>query len=336
MDLRPLLALAAFGAVAWMQGPAGEHNAQRRRNDFRWSPDPALVKVAAGAHKSTVADTLWLRALPDMSKEFADPALKSRWMDATFESVTDLEPSFMRVYEFGQAYLTYLDRRAKGSADRAIALLEKGVRANPESAGLRVYLAMVWYMEKRDRAKTIEVLDAASNLPGFDSLSMSMLSGLRLKAREDVWALRHWQDLMQQPNAEIRSIAELNLWRTKAGIASRAIRDFTKKAGRAPTSPQEIADPEFIEADAIPTVLEGLEILAGGVPRYAALTEFEIREICRQVGSWSRNFRDERGRWPTLDDLREAEWGLPTAPQGAEWKLSQGTLTLVRLLDDDR
>lgn len=328
-DARPLVVVAGIAAIAWLQGTAGDANSLRRRSDFRYTPDPRVIRVVAGAHRSTTADLLWLRTMPDLGRDFADVELKTRWIDNSLAAITDLEPSFMTVYDFGQAYLTHLDKRTKGAADRAIALLQKGIDKNPDVAGLRIRQAMIWFLEKKDRAKTIEVLQAASTLPDFDSLSAGMLTGLLAHDRADVLALAYFARLMEQSSGEMHRVAELNLWRVKAAIARRATIDFKAAHGRPPAKPSDLADPKLIERDAIELVLQGLEIDAAGVPRYARAIEMENEEIIVQADRWARQFRDESGHWPTLDDFKSSGFGLPAPPEGQTWQVVEGKLSSV-------
>ena len=329
MDPRLLVVLAGVGCAAWLQGPAGENNADRRRNDFRYVPDPQLVRVMAGAHRSTTADIIWLRALPDMSREFGDTALKARWIDSALTSATDLEPTFMTVYDMGQAYLTHLDRRAKGAADRAIALLEKGIRENPDVAGLHVRLAMIYYIEKKDRAKTIEILRGASMLPGFDSFSAAMLTSLLANQRDDLIAIGYWAGLVEENQGELRRMAELNLWRTKERIATRAAIDFGKANGRPPATPQELVVPTLVQEGAIPVILDGLEIRADGRPHYPRCDELELESTIRSAEEWCRRFRDSGGRWPTFEENAHSGVPLPQAPAGRQWRFADGKVELV-------
>jgi hypothetical protein len=328
MDLRPFVVVAGVAAAAWLQGPAGENNAQRRRTDFRYTPDPRVIRVAAGAHRSTTADLIWLRTLPDMSREFSDVEHKARWIDNALTSITDLEPTFGTVYDFGQAYLTLLDKRIGGNAERAIALLEKGVRAMPGSAGLRVRLAMIWYLERKDREKTVEILLEASKLADFDTLSASMLSALLAGKREDIVALGNWAELMESGSPEVKRIAERNLWATKAEIARRAAREFEQKNGRRPAAPDDIANATYVQAEVVPLVREGLEIDSGGVPRYPRGQELELEANAQQATVWCRTFRDERGRWPTVEEIHDI-LRLPRAPAGRKWQVVDGVVSLV-------
>ena len=63
-----LVAVAGIAGAALLQGRVGAENAARRANDFRYTPDPKMVRVLAGGDRSAFADALWLSDLPDMSR----------------------------------------------------------------------------------------------------------------------------------------------------------------------------------------------------------------------------------------------------------------------------
>lgn len=326
-DALPFAVLVAglAGAVA-LRGPLGEQNAERRRHDFRYTPDPRFVRLAAGAHRSTTADVMWLRTLPDLAKEFSDPKLKARWIDHSLDAITDLEPSFMRVYEFGESYLSILERSSPGAADRAIALVEKGIRTNPESpdlAGLTVRLAMIHYIEKRDRAKTLELLAKASTMDNFDSLSAGMLSRMRADERDDLVAIRYWAERIENGSPEIRRVAELHLYRTKAEIVRRAARDFAAESGRRPRTADEFVHGRFVQPEVVGVLLDGLVVDENGAIRYPRADELEREHMVLTVERWARSVHDESGAWPKLEDIER----LPAPPAGRRWRFEEGRLT---------
>jgi len=285
--------------------------------------------VVAGAHRSTTADVIWLRTLPDLYRDFADLDAKARWIDGSLEAITNLEPSFMTVYDFGQAYFTTRERTKQGAVDRAIRLLEKGIRLNPEVSGLRVRLAMVHYIEKHDPEKAREILEEAAKLPGFDFLSAQMLSSLRSEVHQDLIDIAWWVDLMETGPREGRSLAELNLWRAKARIAARAAREFTEATGRKPSSPADLATPEYVQAGVVPVIAEGLEIDGEGRPSYPRLDELEREDAVRAAEAWCLKFRDEKGRWPTLEDFASVGFRLPPPPAGKRWSVDGGRVELA-------
>ncbi len=326
MDPRIYLVVAAVGGAAALQGPVGETNADRRANDFRYTPDPRVMKVVAGAHASTFADLMWLRALPDMARPFNDLALKKRWLAAATESVTDLEPSFGTVYSYGAAHLTLIDR----NPDAAIKLLEKGIARNPDSAGLTVALAMVYFEFKKDRAKTIELLDKASTMPGIDSLSLGMLASMKVDSHDDFMSLAVWaKQLDEAPNKKVRTVCECELWRTKRMIAGRAARAFQAEHHRPPTSPDELRAAKYMDPKVFDVVLPDLVFDAKGLAGYARFDELERQVRIYQAEDYVAAVRQGEGRAPTQEEFRRNFGELPALPAGKTWKYADGKLSIV-------
>lgn len=326
MDPRLLLVLGGVAGAAALQAPLGEANAARRANDFRYTPDPRVMRVVAGAHRSTFADMLWLRALPDMARPFNDRALKKRWIAGATEVITDLEPSFFTVYAFGSAHLNIVDK----NPEEAIKLLTKGIERNPDSAGLHVALAMVHYEFRRDKAKAIELLEKASTMPGIDSLSLAMLASLKVDERDDFTALAVWaRNLEQAPNRRARIVCEYEIWRTKKLIADRAIREFKAKRGRAPATPAELRDLGLIDAKAVDLVLDGLEIDAEGYAHYPRLVELDREKVVLQAVDVIAAFEGGEGRLPTEEEFLRSFGKLPDPGPGKKWVYASGKLSLV-------
>jgi tetratricopeptide (TPR) repeat protein len=328
MDPRVFLILGGVAAAAVLQGPLGEANAKRRATDFRYTPDPRVMKVVAGAHRSTMADLLWLRALPDMARQFDDVAAKRRWIRGATEVVTDLEPTFGTVYAFGAAHLA-LDRSSP-DVDAAIALLQKGVRENPDSAGLHVTLAMDYYELKKDKAKAIAELEIAATKPGIDNLSMAMLAALKVDEHDDFVAIAYWARALEQaPNAKARAVCENELWRTKALVATRAARDFKAAAGRWPTSPDDVRDAKYIDPKVFDVVLPGLTFDDHGRARYAEQDELERAVVLWQAEDYVAALRNGIGRDPTEEEFFRNFGALPPPPPGKRWKYADAKLSLV-------
>jgi hypothetical protein len=325
-------ALACFGVCAFLQGDLGDRIADLGRSDFRYTPDPKVVFLAAGPFRSTAADLLWLRTLPDMSKEFTDPAVKARWIHNSLDAITDLEPTFGTVYVFAEGYLTQLGRVNPASLDRAVALLSKGHRENPKSAGLLVRLAMIEW-DRHDRAKAMEYLRKAQPLDDMDVLSNQMLATLEADQRDDLMALGRWLPSVLNENypQDMRDDAWNKLYAIKEKIAQRAIVDFKQKHGRLPTQAKDLDDPDLIQpGKATEVVLAGLEIKDGRA-FYADAQQYVIKSYARLVRREAQRWHAERGRWPSLDELFAAELKLPSAPAGKLWVLEEDRLSLVSL-----
>jgi hypothetical protein len=327
MDPRALIVVAGIAAAASMQGRIGESNAERRKNDFRYTPDPRVMRVVAGGDRSTFADAVWLSMLPDMAQPFNDRALKKRWLAAATETITDIEPTFGTVYSYGAAHLTLIDK----NPDAAIKLLTKGIEKNPDCAGLHVALAMVYYEYKKDREKTIELLEKASTMSGIDSLSLAMLASMKVDAHDDFVAIAVWAKAVEDaPNVKARTISMYELWRTKRLIANRASRDYQAAHDKTPPkTAADIRDPKLMDPKVFDVVLTDLVFDDKGLADYPQFDALEFKVRVYQAEDYVAAFREGEGRVPTDEEFSRNFGGLPDAPAGKTWKYEDGVLSLV-------
>jgi len=308
-EVLPRLAIGAglVGAVL-LQAPLGRANADRRRNDFRYTPDVDVTRVLSFGHRSTVADAIWLRAMPDFSREFDDLELKERWLNCVFDVVTDLDPSFYTAYSYGSTYLSLINRQA----DSAIELLERGVetfeqleaedgRQYPGGTRLRIDLAMAYWMYKKDKEKTLFHLDIAVSRPDCDYLTRNMRVGLAVKDRDDLIALSCAAQNLDHQFPMVREKSELDFEHTKLSIAKRCHREFVEREGRPPTSLQELRESSDIDPAAAEVVFPSVVYDENGDLQAPALEPLELRAMIRSLEYAADHHRRLFGKWPDVD-----------------------------------
>jgi tetratricopeptide (TPR) repeat protein len=327
LPLRILMVACAAGAMA-LRGPLGDANAMRREPGTRFMPDQRLAKLFSLGHRSTCADSIWLNAMGDLSRTFNDNQRKRRWLDSVFDTVTRLEPTFSNVYSWGATYLGMLQQ----DRDRAIALLEKGVAANPKDIRLNVELAMAYFEYRKDRAATLAVLERIKDSPDIDPITLGFYDSLKVDARADYAALALWAPWLDDPNEEAREVAQLFLERTKKEIFFRAWNEYQALHGKKATRLEQLRDPALMAPEVFDPVLSSVQILAGGKLRFAHLDELETRHGLRAASAWAAQFRRENGRLPTVDELRRNKWGRTVdPPAGQHYVIDENG---VRFADD--
>lgn len=306
-DPRLLVVLGALAGAAWVQGDLGTANAERRRNDFRYTPDREVARVLSFGHRSTMADALWLRALPDFAREFDDKPLKERWLNGVFDVVTDLDPTFYTAYHYGSTYLSLINQQA----DSAIALLERGVatfeeleaadgRQYPAGTRVRIDLAMAFWMYKRNRVETIRHLEIAVARPDCDFLTRNMLVGLKLQDRDDLLALSYSAALLDHQNPDVREKAAEDFEFTKLRIARRTQREFEEAEGRKPTSIEELRAAAELEPELAEMVFEHIEMDPDGSLRSRKHDELRLRSTIRAMEWAAEIYHRENGAWPPI------------------------------------
>jgi len=94
---------------------------------------PAVVARTALSFQSLVADAYWIRALQHYGRTRLSAGGNGRYelLYPLLDLTTSLDPRFTAAYRFGAIFLTEPPPGGPGRGDLALALLEKGLRAEP-------------------------------------------------------------------------------------------------------------------------------------------------------------------------------------------------------------
>src|SRR5260370_2174434 len=97
-----------------------------------------------------IADIYWPRVVQYFGAKHSDNASKYKLLYPLLDMATDLDPHLIPAYEFGSIFLTQPPTRGAGEPLKAVALLQKGIRQNPDSWRLYQGLGFIYYMELKD------------------------------------------------------------------------------------------------------------------------------------------------------------------------------------------
>lgn len=159
---------------------------------FMYLPKGDILKFASLGHQAVIADVLWLQVIQVMGeKNISEEA--GRWIYQALDVVTTLDPQFVRAYEVGGLALCTLVVMPNESS----ALLEKGMKHNPDAWQLPFYLGINHYFEFGDAKKAGEYVSRAARLPGAPSPDRLTAFSARLFASSG------------EPQAAIEALARL-------------------------------------------------------------------------------------------------------------------------------
>ncbi len=123
------------------------------------------------------------------------------------ERVTTVDPHFVFPYLFGGVYVLM----GTGEIDAALALLEKGRKANPERWEFPFYLGWIHWMYRGDIAKTTTFLSQAVKLEGCPRYVGDLYLGITQKLGQVSLTRLYLEGLLESTdNPEVRArIAEM-------------------------------------------------------------------------------------------------------------------------------
>ncbi len=117
---------------------------------------PEAARRLALSYQSLLADVYWIRAVQHYgsTKLSSDPGKQYDLLYPLLDLTTSLDPRFNVAYSFGSIFLAELPPGGPGRPDLAIALLEKGLEAQPQKWELAQAIGFVhyWWLQDYDEA----------------------------------------------------------------------------------------------------------------------------------------------------------------------------------------
>jgi tetratricopeptide (TPR) repeat protein len=207
------MALAALG-LAFVAGSYFLHvrldqlqEGVQKIQRFMFLPQAQVLRVASLGYQGVVADFLWIQAIQAMGeKKTTEEA--GRWIYRVLDILTTLDPKFVRAYEAGGLALCTLVVLPEESN----ALLEKGMKYNPDVWQLPFYLGINYYFELGDDAKAAEYVARAARLPTAPAYLSGLAARLYVSAKAPQNAVELIASLYEQAaDGEVRHVLEQRL-----------------------------------------------------------------------------------------------------------------------------
>src|SRR5205807_8408154 len=105
---------------------------------------------------------------------------------------TDLDPHLLIGYQFGSIFLSQPPPAGAGQPDKAVALVEKGIKANPDYWRLYFTLGCIHYFDRKDYKAAHEAFQKGSEIPGAMPWMKVMAATMAEHAGETKMAVAIW------------------------------------------------------------------------------------------------------------------------------------------------
>src|SRR5580765_2918409 len=155
---------------------AGSVMSRRKVEDIRgrqatleevlYLPSGKTIKRLSLGYSSLLADVYWTRAVQYFGSRHIRGSERYDLLEPLLEITTDLDPQLIVAYETGSIFLSQRVPEGAGQPDKAAALVEKGIRANPEYWRLYFTLGFIHYVDRHDYKAAQEAFHKGSEVPG--------------------------------------------------------------------------------------------------------------------------------------------------------------------------
>jgi tetratricopeptide (TPR) repeat protein len=247
---------------------------QAALDDVLYVSSPKLVRRASLGYGGLMACIYWTRAVQYFGHRHFDGAMGYNQLAPLLEITTNLDPHLVPAYEFGASFLAPRPPDGAGQPERAIQLMEYGIRNNPDDWHLYYDLGFIYYTELKQYAKAAEVFKRGVDVPNAHPFLRVLAAQMAQHAGEVETARMLWSATYQTSHdKDVRdnALEHLRALKVEADVDAleKIVAAFHQKTGRFPDSMAELAataqlngvprDPDGIPYKLLP---EGLVVVS--------------------------------------------------------------------------
>jgi tetratricopeptide (TPR) repeat protein len=189
-----LVALMA-GSVLSLRKVEAERGHEATLEEVLYLPSGKMLKRLSLGYSSLLADIYWTSAVQYFGSRHIEKAAHYELLDPLLDITTDLDPHIIVVYEYGSVFLSQPPPNGAGQPDRAAALVEKGIRENPEYWRLYFTLGFIHYMDRKDYKAAQQAFEKGSEIPGALPWMKVMAARMAERGRDVNTAIALWTAL---------------------------------------------------------------------------------------------------------------------------------------------
>ncbi len=143
-----------------------------------------VYKFFSMGNKRLISDLLWIITLLESDLEHYQKHDANSWMFHRFNTISNLNPKFYEVYQFGGTYLSIL----KDDLEGADIIFSKGLKIYPDDYRLLINAGFLNYFELNNQNKGYEILKKIERHPKAPPYLWSIINKLKISVDGDLVA----------------------------------------------------------------------------------------------------------------------------------------------------
>lgn len=208
-------AMLAFGAAVVLQvvRDAAYARHDRQIEHVLYIPSGRALQRMVLEFDALAADVYWIRALQHFGGDRLAPDRQRRYelLYPLLDITTTLDPYFTIAYRFGAIFLSEPSPGGPGRPDQAIALLRKGLAAQPGRWQYYHDIAFVHYWHLKDFPAAAAWFQRAAGQPGAPNWLPSVAASMLIEGGDRASARFLWEQIRGSDQPWLRQSAERRL-----------------------------------------------------------------------------------------------------------------------------
>jgi hypothetical protein len=232
-------------------------------------PSPQFIKGMSLGYPGLMADIYWTRAVQYFGAKHHVAAKHYDLLYPLLDITTTLDPHLLVAYEFGSIFLAQQPPEGAGQPDKAIALIQRGIRENSQAWRLYYHLGYIQYEERQDYKAASEAFLRGSELPGALPWMKVMAAAMAQHGGEIETARMLWTNILQSTNDElirINAIKRLRALQVDEDVArlDHAIQLYREKLRRPPAAWTDLISLGWLRGIPVDPLGQPYRLMPGG------------------------------------------------------------------------
>ena len=208
-------------------------------------PSPKILKAMSLGYTGLMADIYWTRVVQYFGEKHRAKAKQYELLAPLLDITTTLDPHLIVAYQFGSTFLAQKPPEGAGQPEKAVALIDRGIRENPDTWQLYYELGFLQYMELHDEASAASTFARGAEIPHAHPFLKVLAAAMAQHAGRSDMARMLWtttyettEDAMIKQNA-FQHLRALKCDEDVTKLEG-VVEQFKSRMGRAPQSMSEL------------------------------------------------------------------------------------------------
>lgn len=235
-----LLITCLIGSVLLLR-QLDQTRAEATLEEVLYISSPAAVKRMSLGYTGLMADVYWTRAVQYFGNKHHDGGTRYDLLAPLLEITTTLDPQLTVAYDYGSSFLAPKPPNGAGMPQRAIDLVNYGIRNNPDEWRLYYQLGFIYYMELKDYEGAARAFAQGALVPHAHPF-LKLLAGQMAEHAGDLQTARMmWATTYETTNDEavrFNAAAHLRALQVDEEVTAleKMVDIYRQKTGRLPMS----------------------------------------------------------------------------------------------------
>lgn len=224
-----------------------ERPSQARAEALAYLPKGEYLRLASLGYRQIVADLIWLQAVQHLALR-RDTTQGYRWTYHAVDVLTDLDPKFVAAYQSAGTILGVW----AGRNEESVAILEKGMRNNPEVWQLPFLIGYNYFYEQCNPSASAHYLQIAAVLPGAPEYLSKLASRMTVEAGDPQAAVEFLERFLRQTRDErLREVLtdrmKYVLQERNLRVLERAVQGYSATYHKVPSKLEDMVTARIID-----------------------------------------------------------------------------------------